>query len=429
MKSKLCSVAAAIIVALSVSAATACPKDGSGCGKKKTTAVTAAATADSPCSAKKAVTVAAPVPEDGRSDTTGTAAKTGGCGKDCPCGKSSKTIANQSKIAPCHGQGSKTVADKTSRPPCQGHGARTVADKSSGSPCQGKGAKTVADKTSRPPCQGHGAKTVADKSKDAPCHGQGSKTVADKSGHPPCQGKGTKTVADKSGRSPCQGHGAKTADQKAPCSKGSRATLTSAGNAGSAVDERIAQLVGSMPSMKYRIGEDVTCCSKSAATMAEKSGKPIEFLVGDQVLSDRGEAMAKLTSMLDSEAKSMQAMALVVDGKTFQCPASAKTAAKKADVDLVYRVGGVDFKTKGDAAKAQESIDGAIAEVAIAYKVDGKLYHCDKAAGSKCKESGKKMIYVVGDMETPCHTTAKLKLAETRIHEIVKAAIATSLSL
>ena len=251
-------------------------------------------------------------------------------------------------------------------------------------------------------------------------------TVADKSKGcgPECIGncewckKNVKTVADKAG--PAKGGCSR------PCS-GKAATAAS--SEGCPVAKKIEALLASMPAMKYRVNGEVTGCSKSAESMAKKADKPIEFLVGEDVLTDRGEATARLTALLDKEAETLQSLQFVAGGKCHRCPMTAKSVAVSTKTALAYRVGGVDFKKKEDAEKALASVRDALASVRMEYKVDGKTYGCSKSAGAKCKEAGKKMRYVIGEDETGFQTTAKLKLAERKVRKIVETAVSASFSL
>ncbi len=272
--------------------------------------------------------------------------------------------------------------------------------------------------------KGQSATTVDYKAKGG-C-GKSAATLADKSKGcgPECTGNcerckmSAKTVADKAGRA------------KAGCSKpcGGKATTASSG-AGCPIAKKVQALLASMPSMKYRVNGEVTGCSKSAESMAKKAQKPIEFLVGEDVLTDRGEAIVRLTALLDKEAETLQSMQFVAGGKCHRCPVTAKSVARKSKTALAYRVGGVDFEKKEGAERALASIRDALADVRMEYKVDGKTFGCSKMAGAKCKEAGKKMTYVIGDEETGCQTTAKLKLAETKVRKIVETAVSTSFSL
>ena len=222
--------------------------------------------------------------------------------------------------------------------------------------------------------------------------------------------------------------GLTTAKAKGGCNKPCNKKSASA-DGGCPIGKKVAAVLESLPKMKYRVGDEVTGCSKSAAAMAEKADKPVEYVVSDEVVADEGEATVKLTALLEKEMEDLQAVQYVVSGKCMRCPQSAKSIAEKTKSSVAYRVGGVDFAKKEDAEKALEAIREAVTEVTMAYKVDGKTYKCNKQAGEKCKKSGKKLTYVVGGEETCCKTTAQLKLTEARVRTIVQTAVSTSFSL
>lgn len=243
----------------------------------------------------------------------------------------------------------------------------------------------------------------------------------------PCH-KGAKTVADKAkagSNKPCSGKCGKGCTKDC-CKKG--ATLTAGKDDGGSNGRHMEALLASMPSMKYRIGDEVIHCSKSAEAMAGKSGKAIEYLVGEKAFADKAEAIAKLTALLETEVQTLQTMQFVAGGKCHFCPVTAKSVAKKTNTSLAYRVGGFDFAKKQDAEKALQLVHDAVGEVKIAYKVDGKTYGCSKTAGSKCKKTGKKMTYLVGKEETCCEKSAQLMLTEAKIRTIVETAAAEALT-
>ena len=224
---------------------------------------------------------------------------------------------------------------------------------------------------------------------------------------------------------PCPGKCGK--DCKKDCCK-KRAALTAGKNDGRSNGRHMEAVLASMPSMKYRIGDEVIHCSKSAEAVAGKAGKPIEYLVGEKVLSDKAEAIAKLTALLEKEAETLQTVQFVAGGKCHFCPMTAKSVAKKTNTTVAYRVGGFDFAKRQDADKTLKLVRHAVGEVKMAYKVDGKTYGCSKMAGSKCKETGKKMTYVVGKEETSCEKSAQLMLTEAKIRTIVETAAAEALT-
>ena len=108
---------------------------------------------------------------------------------------------------------------------------------------------------------------------------------------------------------------------------------------------------------------------------------------------------------------------------------TAKNIARANKAKVAYRVGGVDLDSKDKATAVLTSIKEVSSKVAMTYKVDGKTYNCGKTAGSKCKKSGAKLTYVIGDEETGCETTAKLKQAQMKYRLIVELAVSKSFTL
>lgn len=392
-----------LVLGLGVSAAWACPKDKEaadgkgGCGKSATT-------------------VAAKV-EDGRSDTAD------GAKQHAPCSKSAETVADK---APCAKSGATTVADKA---PCS-KSATTTADKA---PC-GTSATTVADKK---PCGsgcGDGCPCSALKKATAMITGPPeAKTVADRK---PCgsgcgDGCPCSALAKAGGKAPCGGEAKTVAENKGGCDKPchGKASLTKDGHEGCPIGAKVKAVLASLPSMQYRVGDETVGCSETAAKLAESSGKPMQFVVGEETFSDQGAAMAKLASVLDDEMKSMQSVQFVAGGKCHKCPMTAKSVAQEKGGKVMYRVAGVDFENKEDAEKALELAAQAAEKVAMAYKVGDQTYHCDKTAGEKSKEAGAKLTYVVGDEEMCCETAAKARLAEAKIRTMVETVVASSLSM
>jgi hypothetical protein len=384
MRAKLTACVLLTALGLFASATVACPKESKGATEKAQTVTKAKA--GLPC-AHKCIPPCDPANCNHRCDPA-------------KCGRS----AGGDKVA-------MTVADRTQ----DGRSEPTESRKKGDSkPCGGKKAALTADTPAKKPCAGHKATKVADKA-----------TV------PPCQAKGAATAAHTSkgcGKGCCKKAG------KLAAHKGEKGSVIICPLTGKPIAEKdcplcrkVEAILASMPSMSYRVDGEVTRCSKSAASLAEKAHKPVEYVVGEEVMTDKGQATAKLVSLLDEEEKSLQSMQFVAGGKCHRCPMTAKSVAKKSKTSVAYRVGGVDFDKKEDAEKALEAVHAAAAAVRVSYKVDGKTYCCDKMAGASAKKTGKKMLYVVGDEETGCEKTAKLKLAEAKIRKIVETAVVAAL--
>ena len=217
---------------------------------------------------------------------------------------------------------------------------------------------------------------------------------------------------------PCSKSAATTVSgSKAPYNKGAQLVGDSA-KTGKPVEEKdcpiakkVETILASLPSMKYRIGSDTTCCSHAAGAMAKAAGKPIQYVVGENTFDKEGDAMVKLTSLLEEEVESLKTVQFATGGKCYRCPMTAKDMAKKSKDKVVYRVGGVDFDNKETAEKVVKLASENVSAVSLKYKVGEKSFCCDKMAGAEVKQSGKKMLFVVDGKETECATAAKANWA------------------
>jgi len=236
-------------------------------------------------------------------------------------------------------------------------------------------------------------------------------------------GKAGTTVAH-DGKAPC---GAKAG---APCAKSGGAPCHAKGttvvSGESHGDNRIDAVLARLPKITYRVGDEATCCEKTAAMIAEKSGKPIQYVLGEEVLDSHCAAEVKLASLLEQELESIAAMRFAVGDETVGCPVTAKELAKKNGGTMAYRVGGVDFNSEEQAGKAVQLVTDAVDGVKMSYRVDGQSFCCDKMAGMKAKETGKPMTFVVGSEETDCDKHARLILMQTKIRAAVEAALSAS---
>lgn len=248
---------------------------------------------------------------------------------------------------------------------------------------------------------------------------------------------GAEQVAKKGG---CGKSATTVSDSKAPCSK--KSTVLAADGAktkpcpltGKPIEEKdcpiakkVEAVLASLPSMKYRVGDETTCCSHAAAAMAKTADKPIQYVVGENTFDKEGDAMVKLTSLLEAEVESLKTVQFATAGKCYRCPVTAKNMAKKSNDKVVYRVGGVDFDDKETAEKVVKLASEKLSAVSMKYKVGEKSFCCDKMAGAEVKQSGKKMLFVVDGEETDCPTAAKINLARAQIRKIVETAASMAL--
>lgn len=224
------------------------------------------------------------------------------------------------------------------------------------------------------------------------------------------------TVADKADATPSKYAGCHKKGSK----NGSLRGQTTEG----AAPDGIEAILASMPSMKYRIGDELTCCSKGAAAMALKADKPIQYVVGEKLFEKETDAMVALTGLLDERVAELKTIQYSVNGKCGRCPLSAKAIAKKANTQVAYVVGGTEFGDQAKAAKAVKLVSDAVANMMMTYKVGDSSYRCGKSASVKAGEAGKKMSFVVGSEATCCEVSAKLMLAKAKVRAAVEAAAA-----
>jgi hypothetical protein len=298
-------------------------------------------------------------------------------------------------------------------------------------PCS-EGCSGKCDPANCPHCLKKAELTAADGRSDSgertPCSGEVRETKSEKASC--CGSKAKLTKAAEEG-APCP-HAAKAeltkSEEKASC-HGAKAALTSAeDHGGCPTKQRVDAILTSLPSMKYKVGDELTGCSHSASKLAEANGGKIAYVVGEETFTDQGEATARLAKVLEDEIESMTVMQYAVGSDCVRCPMTAKSLAKKSEAKIMYRVGGFDFDSKEKAETALTAVKAALEDVKMSYKVGDTATGCSETAGKLAKENGGNMLYVVGDEETPCAKTAQLKLDQAKVHAIVEAAAGVAAS-
>lgn len=156
------------------------------------------------------------------------------------------------------------------------------------------------------------------------------------------------------------------------------------------------EALAKFPKMTYRIAEHETCCSESAAKLAEDhEGETVKFVVAEKVYEDQGEAMTALADVAEK---------FVAD---FSSPHTC-------EVSGTTTVAGQSMKCSASAGKMAETIKEAMHGVQMAYKVGDETCSCPNQAESLAKESGDDKHYVVNDEETCCAIDARIKLAAAK---------------
>ncbi len=196
------------------------------------------------------------------------------------------------------------------------------------------------------------------------------------------------------------------------------------------------------PKMVYKVGDESTCCEKTAGEMAKKAEKQIVYVVAGKDYADKNEAMTAYRDALETYVDGMATVRFAVGSETMSCPVSAEAAAKEKNTKVTYRVASMSFENKDEAEKAAKAATEAAEAVSMKMVVDGKEVKCDKAgekgccakgektAGATCHkdakdaktaEKGQPSEFIVGDYTTKCPVDARVHLAQARIEAALKA--------
>lgn len=150
-----------------------------------------------------------------------------------------------------------------------------------------------------------------------------------------------------------------------------------------------------LPTMTYQIGEESTCCSESAAALADKHSLPVQFVVAETTYDDQSAAYTALVETTESFVSEFATPhqceasgSITVAGKSCNCPVTSA----------------------GYATKVKEAMDA----VQISYQVGEESCDCPNRAAMVAKESGQETHFVIGEETTSCEMEARLKLAHAR---------------
>lgn len=161
-----------------------------------------------------------------------------------------------------------------------------------------------------------------------------------------------------------------------------------------------------LPTMTYAVGQETTCCEKSASKLAKDHNAAIVYLVGKDQFTDASEAKIALVAATEK----------FVDGfaQPHVCSVSGTTT-----------IAGQKTECSKTAAKLTGLMANAMKNVRLTYAVGDKTCDCPHAATSLAKTSGKPKLFVVGEEKTECEVTARLNLARAKYRAMVEALVET----
>lgn len=166
----------------------------------------------------------------------------------------------------------------------------------------------------------------------------------------------------------------------------------------------IAKAMKLLPVMTYKVGEESTCCSKSAATLAEKSAEPIHYVVAGKTFGNKDTAFVSLVEATEASVKE------------FATPC-------KCEKTGVTKIAGTTCKCSVMASQTASKAKAAIAKVKMSYVVGKEACDCPNHAAMLVKQSGDKQQYVVAGEKTCCSMDARLKLARAQYKAAVEATL------
>jgi hypothetical protein len=164
----------------------------------------------------------------------------------------------------------------------------------------------------------------------------------------------------------------------------------------------VAAAMSKLPKMAYKIGDETTSCSHSAAKLAEESGEPMVFVVAEKEYTDQAEAMTALAEVTEGFVNE------------FVTPSTCHVSGTTS-------LAGQKIGCSETAAKMAALVKEATDNVHMTYKVGEKECQCPNEAATLAKESGEKTQFVVGNESTCCSIEARINLARAKYRAAVEA--------
>jgi len=164
----------------------------------------------------------------------------------------------------------------------------------------------------------------------------------------------------------------------------------------------VTKAMDALPKLTYKVGDEETCCSATAAKLAEADGAHMHYVVAEKEYDAKEEAMVALADVTEK---------FVSDFATpHTCDVSGKTS-----------ICGSSMGCEVSAGKLAEKAKAAMKLVSLSYKVGDEECSCPNHAASLAKESGAQKHFVIGEESTCCEVDARIKLARAKYAAAVKA--------
>lgn len=243
------------------------------------------------------------------------------------------------------------------------------------------------------------------------------------------------TAASFAQESQCPMSGKKASCQESAKASGGCSAKAAAANEGTVKAEcevNGKKVAYEMPAMFYMVGDEKTCCDKTAAQMAEKASKPVIYVVGEKKYEDRAEAMTAYAGLLDNYLENNLQVKYAVGDKCVACPMEAASLAKSANGKVQYRLASFTFDDEAKAKNALEKAKTAISKTGCSAACATKSGCCKKDAttvaskdsSTAASKDGEKAQCSAGEGKTLAHcckeAEGKVELAKARIDLAMK---------
>jgi hypothetical protein len=164
----------------------------------------------------------------------------------------------------------------------------------------------------------------------------------------------------------------------------------------------VSLAMAKLPKMTYKVGAEESCCSQSAAKLAEESNEAIHYVVAKKEYEDKTEAMTALVEQTEAMVEA------------FITPCKCETSGKTT---VAGETCSCPIQGEQNAALVKAAVDA----VNVSYKVGEEACDCQIKAKELAANSDSKLTYVVDGEETCCSMTARLQTARAKYKAAVQA--------
>ena len=209
----------------------------------------------------------------------------------------------------------------------------------------------------------------------------------------------------------CSSAKAMTASAGASCSS-AKAMTASAGMSCSSAKAMTAS-AGHCKSthVVYLVGETETFDAAEARAMAEKSGEAVKFVAAGASYEDESAAKMAMTKAMHARLGEMLTVSTSVGGESYSCATSAAKTAEKSGKPVRFVVANHEFESKEAAQAYLVKAKAAVDAVAL---VDASGEAVNGCAMSYAKDKGA-TAFKLGDQEIHCPVTANYTAAQAKI--------------